>query len=43
MVVPVIEEWRDNKEQAQNLATPVFEGTRLYTRTPGYLYCIGAP
>jgi len=37
----VIEESKDGKEQAQNLATPVFEGTRMYYRTPGYLYCIG--
>jgi outer membrane protein assembly factor BamB len=36
-----IAESRDGKEQAQNLATPVFEGTRMYYRTPGYLYCIG--
>ncbi len=36
-----IAELRDGKEQAQNLATPVFEGTRMYYRTPGYLYCIG--
>ena len=28
-------------EQVQNVATPVFEGTRMYYRTPGYLYCIG--
>jgi len=38
----VIEEHRENKEQAQNLATPVFDGTHMYYRTPGYLYCIGA-
>jgi outer membrane protein assembly factor BamB len=38
----LIEERRDNKEQAQNLATPVFDGTHMYYRTPGYLYCIGA-
>jgi outer membrane protein assembly factor BamB len=36
----VIEELRDNK-QAQNLATPVFDGSRMYYRTPGFLYCIG--
>lgn len=36
-----IAESKDNKEQAQNLATPVFEGSRMYYRTPGYLYCIG--
>ena len=34
-------ELRDGKEQAQNLATAVFEGERMYYRTPGYLYCIG--
>jgi hypothetical protein len=34
-------ELRDGKEQAQNLATPVFEGKRMYYRTGGYLYCIG--
>jgi outer membrane protein assembly factor BamB len=28
-------------EQAQTLSTPIFEGTRMYYRTPGYLYCIG--
>jgi outer membrane protein assembly factor BamB len=37
----VIEESKDGKEQAQILATPVFEGTRMYQRTPGFLYCIG--
>ena len=36
-----LEESKDGKEQAQNLATPFFEGTRMYYRTPGYLYCIG--
>ncbi len=34
-------ELRDGKEQVQNNATPIFEGTRMYYRTPGYLYCIG--
>jgi outer membrane protein assembly factor BamB len=34
-------ETRDGKEQAQNVSTPVFVGTRMYYRTPGYLYCIG--
>jgi hypothetical protein len=29
------------KEQVQNLASPVFEGRRMYYRTPGYLYCVG--
>ena len=37
----MIEELRDGKEQAQFLTTPVFEGTRMYYRSPGYLYCIG--
>lgn len=37
----LIEESKDGKEQAQNLATPIFEGTRMYYRTPEYLYCIG--
>ncbi len=32
---------KDGKDQAQNLATPFFEGTRMYYRTPGFLYCIG--
>jgi len=36
-----IAESRDGKDQAQNLATPFFEGTRMYYRTPGFLYCIG--
>ena len=34
-------ESRDGKEQAQMVSTPVFEGTRMYYRTPGFLYCIG--
>ena len=39
----VIEEpSKDGKSQEQNLATPVFEGTRMYWRTPAHLYCIGA-
>ena len=29
-------------EQIQNVSTPVFEGTRMYYRTPTYLYCIGS-
>ena len=37
----VLEESKDGKSQAQNLASPVFEGTRMYYRTPGFLYCIG--
>lgn len=27
--------------QAQNLATPVFEGTRMYYRNPRLLFCVG--
>ena len=38
----LIEESRDGKDQVQNLASPVFDGARMYYRTPGYLYCIGA-
>lgn len=37
----MIEESKDGKDQSQNLATPVFEDTRMYYRTPYYLYCIG--
>lgn len=31
----------NQKNQTQNLASPVFDGRRLYFRTPGHLYCIG--
>jgi hypothetical protein len=37
----LLEESKDGKSQAQNVTTPVFEGTRMYYRTPGFLYCIG--
>lgn len=37
----VLEESRDGKSQEQNVSTPVFDGSRMYYRTPGYLYCIG--
>ncbi len=37
----VIEELRNGKDQAQTNANPVFEGSRMYYRTPGYLYCVG--
>jgi outer membrane protein assembly factor BamB len=37
----VIEESRDGKSQEQNLSTAIFEGSRMYYRTPGYLYCMG--
>ena len=34
-------ESKDGKEQAQTVSTPIFEGTRMYYRTPGHLCCIG--
>jgi hypothetical protein len=34
-------ESKDGKEQAQFNSTPIFEGTRMYYRTPGHLCCIG--
>jgi hypothetical protein len=34
-------ESKDGKEQAQMVSTPIFEGTRMYYRTPGHLCCIG--
>ena len=37
-----LEESRDGKEQEQMVSTPVFEGSRMYFRSKGYLYCIGA-
>ncbi|HLF91875.1 MAG TPA: PQQ-binding-like beta-propeller repeat protein [Planctomycetota bacterium] len=37
----VLEDSKDGKTQEQNVSTPVFEGSRMYYRTPGYLYCIG--
>jgi outer membrane protein assembly factor BamB len=36
-----IEESLDGKSQDQNLACPFFDGTCMYHRTPGYLYCTG--
>jgi outer membrane protein assembly factor BamB len=36
-----IAESANGKEQAQFNSTPVFEGSRMYYRTPGHLYCIG--
>ena len=36
----VIEESTDGKEQVQNLATPIFEGTRMYYHSPEFLFCI---
>lgn len=41
LAVNRIEESGDGKEQVQNLACPYFEGSRIYYRTPGYLYCVG--
>jgi outer membrane protein assembly factor BamB len=38
----VIKESDDSKTQAQNVSTPIFEAARMYYRTPGCLYCIGA-
>jgi outer membrane protein assembly factor BamB len=37
----LLEESSNGKDQEQNVSTPIFEGTRMYYRTPGYLYCIG--
>lgn len=34
-------ETANGKDQAQFNSTPIFEGTRMYYRSPGYLYCIG--
>ena len=34
-------ESKDGKEQTQFNSTPIFEGARMYYRTPGHLYCIG--
>jgi len=34
-------ESKDRKEQAQFNSSPVFEGSRIYYRSPGYLYCLG--
>ena len=31
----------NGKELVQTVSTPIFEGARMYFRTPGYLYCIG--
>ncbi len=41
VAVNAIEESLDAKNQTQNLSTPVFDGTRMYYRSPCYLYCIG--
>jgi outer membrane protein assembly factor BamB len=37
----VLEDVKDGKTQEQNVSTPVFDGSRMFYRTPGYLYCIG--
>jgi hypothetical protein len=34
-------ELKDGKEQAQFNSTPIFERSRMYYRSPGYLYCLG--
>ena len=36
-----IEDYRDGKEQVQNLAQPYFEGSRIYYRSADLLMCIG--
>lgn len=36
----VIEEVWDGKNRVQNLTTPVFDGTRMYYKSPSFLYCI---
>ncbi len=41
LAVNRVEETQDGKTQVQNLASPFFEGARLYYRSAGHLYCIG--
>jgi RNA polymerase sigma factor (sigma-70 family) len=41
VAVNTLEESTDAKNRTQNLSTPVFEGTRMYYRSPCFLYCIG--
>ncbi|HZZ70786.1 MAG TPA: PQQ-binding-like beta-propeller repeat protein [Pirellulales bacterium] len=36
-----IAELTNDQKQKQNLATPIFEGARMYYRTADFLYCIG--
>ena len=36
-----IEEPLDGKSQVRNLASPFFEGGRVYYRSAGHLFCIG--
>jgi hypothetical protein len=37
----VLEESKEGKAQEQMVSTPIFEGSRMYYRSPNYLYCIG--
>ena len=37
-----LQDSRDGGEQVQNVSSPIFEGARMYYRTPDYLYCIGS-
>ena len=37
----VVRQIQDGKGQEQSVSTPIFEGTRMYYRTPNYLYSIG--
>ncbi|HEX3359024.1 MAG TPA: hypothetical protein VHS31_18740, partial [Tepidisphaeraceae bacterium] len=37
----MLETESDGKHQEQTLATPVFEGTRMYYRTQREIFCIG--
>lgn len=41
VAINVLEETKDGKAQVQNNSSPIFEGSRMYYRTPGFLYCIG--
>lgn len=41
VAVNTLENYNDGFNQEQTLSTPVFDGQRMYYRTPGYLYCIG--
>jgi hypothetical protein len=36
-----VAELKDGKDQTQNESTPIFEGTRMYYRTPYHLFCVG--
>jgi hypothetical protein len=37
----ILEDMKEGKNQEQNVSTPIFEGSRMYYRTPNYLFCIG--